>query len=241
MWAFLLSAAVHALGCLHVVCLLALSPQCACSHPALHLLPACGCRRSLLTSTQMAGCGTAAQWWPTFLQRQASHLAAHRRRVLAWQQHGRVRKWLAPLAMTQCAAKRQALAEAEQHTSQHAPAAPPAPAQEDGAGLLAATAADFGLADRRQLVEEVRTQDWEQSIKVGWCLCARACAHDHVCMGLCVCAARAQWTTGAGRMCPGNACTLQPCTVHVPCLHLAACASACRTATSLRRWRTGSG
>jgi hypothetical protein len=38
--------------------------------------------------------------------------------------------------------------------------------QEDGAAILASTAADFGLQDRQQLVEAVRTQDWEQSIRV---------------------------------------------------------------------------
>ena len=35
------------------------------------------------------------------------------------------------------------------------------------AGLLEATAADFGLSHQHVTVEAVRTQDWEQSIKVG--------------------------------------------------------------------------
>ncbi|KAL4853519.1 Ribosomal protein L11 methyltransferase [Chlorella vulgaris] len=39
------------------------------------------------------------------------------------------------------------------------------PPEEDGAAILASTAADFGLQDRQQLVEAVRTQDWEQSIR----------------------------------------------------------------------------
>ncbi|KAI3424280.1 hypothetical protein D9Q98_009835 [Chlorella vulgaris] len=39
------------------------------------------------------------------------------------------------------------------------------PPEEDGAAILASTAADFGLQDRKQLVEAVRTQDWEQSIR----------------------------------------------------------------------------
>lgn len=34
------------------------------------------------------------------------------------------------------------------------------------AGLLEATAADFGLSHQHVTVEAVRTQDWEQSIKV---------------------------------------------------------------------------
>ena len=36
------------------------------------------------------------------------------------------------------------------------------------AGLLETTAADFGLSHQHVTVEAVRTQDWEQSIKVGW-------------------------------------------------------------------------
>lgn len=38
------------------------------------------------------------------------------------------------------------------------------PPEEDGAAILASTAADFGLGERQQVVEAMRTQDWEQSI-----------------------------------------------------------------------------
>lgn len=39
------------------------------------------------------------------------------------------------------------------------------PPEEDGAAILSSAAADFGLAELQQVVEAVRTQDWEQSIK----------------------------------------------------------------------------
>lgn len=39
------------------------------------------------------------------------------------------------------------------------------PPELDGGAILAGAAADFGLTDRQRTVEEVRTQDWEQSIR----------------------------------------------------------------------------
>jgi hypothetical protein len=43
------------------------------------------------------------------------------------------------------------------------------PPEEDAAAVLASTATDFGLGQLQRSVEEVRTQDWEQSIRVsGW-------------------------------------------------------------------------
>lgn len=58
-------------------------------------------------------------------------------------------------------------------SSQLARPAFPLSKQLDGGEVLASTAADFGLSQLQRLVEEVRTQDWEQSIRAS---CERGAA-----------------------------------------------------------------
>ena len=136
--------------------------------PRPHISPR---RKSLLTSTPRGGCGTAAPWWPTSLQRWG-HCAT----VTAWRGH--LALFVAAMAPTLPASHGSlpaTMLPAQPLMGRPSPSSPCIVQEVAAAGLLEATAADFGLSHQHVTVEAVRTQDWEQSIKVGWLVCTLRC------------------------------------------------------------------